>query len=82
MNWNFTLVYARGQGWGRGGDLVFSGDIVSVQKWKIGEMGDVFVERKAPSASTLGDESAEVGGGAAEMAHPALRPPWLCFPPG
>ena len=38
-------------------------------------MGDVFVERKAPSASTLGDESAEVGGGAAEMAHPALRPP-------
>ena len=36
MNWNFTLVDARGQGWGGGGDLGFSGNIVSVQSENLG----------------------------------------------
>ena len=36
MNWNFTLVDARGQGGGGGGDLGFSGNIVSVQSENLG----------------------------------------------
>ena len=38
-------------------------------------MGDVFVARTAPSASTPGDDSTEVSPGAAGIAHPSLRLP-------